>query len=117
MARFTAMPPPSDAMYWDGSGESQAAIVTWAKGEVSGWFDGTYFLKCESSEGLSRAEAGDWVVRDSTGFYACKVADPVPADEVELGDEPSMGPLSRQRVTVNVRSRRQASPPADEGGE
>jgi hypothetical protein len=60
-------------MQWDGSHQSHACIVTWANGEVSGWFDNAYYLAVETREGIMRADPGDYVIRGVQGeFYPCK---------------------------------------------
>jgi len=53
--------------------KSQAAIVNWSKGAVSGWFDSAYFLSVRTREGVMRADPGDWIICGVAGeFYPCK---------------------------------------------
>lgn len=72
-------PVTVEAMYWDGSEESQRAIVNWANGVVEGWFDDEYHLKVWQDDGSKnrtvtsmRADIGDWVVKGSVAFFVCK---------------------------------------------
>ncbi len=75
-----------EAMQWDGTAESQAAIVTWGGGEISGWFDTVYFLEVRNSLGVMRIDVGDYVV-----LYPSKGGHRVPlkADVFELLYEPT----------------------------
>lgn len=61
--RYRTFPVEVEAMRWDGTEASQAQIVSWSKGAVSGWFDGTYYLSVETPDGAVRADVGDWIVR------------------------------------------------------
>lgn len=85
--RFRKKPVVIEAMQWDGSRESQGAIVNWSNGVVSGWFDDDYFLAVETREGTMQAVEGDWIIRGVAGeFYPC-------ADDIfvqtyeEVGDD------------------------------
>ena len=71
--RFRKKPVVIEAMCWDGSEESQRAIVNWSNGKVSGWFDDRYFLNVGTLEGDMRADVGDWIIKGIKGeFYPCK---------------------------------------------
>lgn len=59
------------AMQWDGSEESQRAIVNWTEGDAAGFFgrppggpDGVYYLRVRHDRGEDCALKGDWLVRD-----------------------------------------------------
>lgn len=55
---------------WDGSEESQAEIVTWSGGAITGWFDNEYYLEVETPSGTKRIDVGDLIFRDGEGnFY------------------------------------------------
>lgn len=70
---FRKKPVEVKAMLWDGSEESQRAIVNWSRGAVSGWFDHAYFLAVETLEGTISAREGDWIIEGVKGeFYPCK---------------------------------------------
>lgn len=66
-----------EAMQWDGSWESQVAIVNWAsKGRnwfpVTGWIDTAYYLAVDTIHGEMRADPNDWITRTPRGeFYPC----------------------------------------------
>lgn len=71
--RFRKKPVTVEAMQWDGTEASQQAIVTWSRGEASGWFDGDYFIEIKTPEGTMRADEGDWIIKGVAGeFYPCK---------------------------------------------
>lgn len=71
--KYRKKPVVIEAMRWDGGPLSQADIVTWSDGTVSGWFDDHYYLRVETLEGRMRAEPGDWIIRGVQGeFYPCK---------------------------------------------
>lgn len=71
--KFRKKPVTIEAMQWDGTEKSQAAIVTWADGAISGWFDGCYYLSIETLEGAMRVSTLDYVIRGVQGeFYPCK---------------------------------------------
>jgi hypothetical protein len=71
--------PTIEAMQWDGSYDSQMAIVNWAWMStgckyvpISGWCDERYFLEIVTPHGPMRADEGDWVVRNTRNeFYPC----------------------------------------------
>lgn len=61
------------AMQWDGSEESQSAIVTWGGGKIVGFFDTAYFLEIHGPGVKLRVDPGDWVVEIGPGsFVPCK---------------------------------------------
>lgn len=53
---------------WDGSMKSQAAIVTWSGGAISGWFDGDYYLSVPTADGEVRAREGDAIRVDGATY-------------------------------------------------
>ena len=78
-SHFRKRPIVIEAMLYDGSEASQAAIVTWTQGRAVGWFGGTYpdgdryYLDIGTLEGRMRADIGDWVIKGVAGeFYPCK---------------------------------------------
>lgn len=77
--RFRKKPVVIEAIRYDGSEESQRAIVNWTSGRASGWFGGNYpdgdryFLQIETLEGVMAAAIGDWIVKGVKGeFYPVK---------------------------------------------
>lgn len=75
MSAFRKKPVEVEAMQYDGSMESQRAIVTWSGGRIEGMFGGKfgqpsrYYLQVPTLHGLTEADAGDWVVRGPQGDY------------------------------------------------
>lgn len=95
--RYRRKPVVVEAVQWDGSEETQAQIVTWARGKIQGYFDTAYFLHVRTPGGTMRAKAGDWIVRGVLGgFYryepddfegTYEPVDAVPGDDgYELAD-------------------------------
>lgn len=73
MPRFRKKPVEIEAMQYDGTDESQRAIVNWTNGRAEGWIDHEYHLVIRTLEGDMRASSGDWVIRGVKGeFYPCK---------------------------------------------
>lgn len=78
--RFRKKPVEIEAMLYDGSMESQRAIVNWSNGIVSGWNgdpakvgNGGYYLRVETFEGTIKARAGDWIIKGILDeFYPCR---------------------------------------------
>jgi len=71
--QFRKKPVVIEAMQYDGSEESQRAIVNWTNGKAEGWVDTEYHLVIRTLEGNHRANAGDWIIRGVQGeFYPCK---------------------------------------------
>lgn len=71
--RYRKRPREVEAMQYDGSMESQRAIVTWANVKVEGYVDHGYYLAIHTLEGEMRARPGDWVVKGVAGeFYPVK---------------------------------------------
>lgn len=90
--RFRKKPVVIEAMRFDGTERSQAAIVNWGDGRISGWFDDRYCLEIRTLEGTMRADVGDWIIRGVQGeFYPCKPdifeATYEPADTPERDDD------------------------------
>lgn len=70
---YRKKPVEVEAMLWDGTMKSQAEIVTWSGGIVSGWFDNIYYLEIKTLEGTMRADIGDYIIKGVQGeFYPCK---------------------------------------------
>lgn len=71
--KYRKKPVVIEAMQWDGTEKSQAAIVTWTKGAIVGMFDHAYYLAIPTLEGTMRADPLDWIIRGVAGeFYPCK---------------------------------------------
>lgn len=68
-----------EAMQWDGSYDSQMAIVNWAWKStgykyvpISGWHGDDYYLEIVTPHGEMEADKDDWIVRHTDGsFYPC----------------------------------------------
>jgi hypothetical protein len=71
------------AMKWDGSEESQAAIVTWGGGKIVGFFDSAYYLEIHGPGVRLRVNPGDWVVQVGMDAFI-----PCPPDQFEENYEP-----------------------------
>jgi hypothetical protein len=77
---FRKRPLAVQAMLYDGSEESQRAIVNWSGGKVGGWFgdpeehlNNGYYLQVETLEGPMDCNIGDWIIKGIKGeFYACR---------------------------------------------
>ena len=84
VGRFRKKPVEIEAMRWDGSEESIAAICGWANGDFLGADDPTityltsgpgapFDVRIWTLEGELHVTAGDWVIRGIKGeFYPCK---------------------------------------------
>lgn len=57
----------AEVMRWDGSQESQAHVVTWGDGKISGWFSDHYYLEVRSAGQRAIAVSGDYIIKAPDG--------------------------------------------------
>ncbi len=81
-----------EAVCWDGSEESQAAIVNWSGGAVVGWFDSEYFLEVRTPTGTRRVVPGDFILRDGRGVFYVGNLSPVSPQPYQGSDQPDYKP-------------------------
>jgi len=70
--KFRKKPVVIEAVQWDGTPASSQAVVNFAGGAITWWFNHNT-MQCDTLEGPLAVSVGDWIIRGVKGeFYPCK---------------------------------------------